>query len=196
MILWLQSLSPDIKAGDIIIANKLVQHDFDVTAFGNPKGYIDNGLEPHKPTIFNSDKTFVEKFKKDLELSQNENIKLCTIATGDIFVNQENQKQAIRDEFKADAIDMESAAIAQTSQRNIVPLVVIKTISDSENNSVFEYKQNKKATAKKVALSVLSVLNKDWYLKYNIFEIYRKLDTNLVYYLDFFDFSAFNKNSA
>ena len=55
---------------------------------------------------------------------------------------------------------MESAAIAQTSQRNNVPLIVIRTISDSENNSVTEYKQNKKNTAKKAALSVLYVLNK------------------------------------
>ena len=155
------SLSPDIKAGDIIIANRLVQHDFDVTAFGNPKGYIDNGVEPNKPTIFNSDKKLVEKFKKELELNQNKNIKLCTIATGDIFVNQEKQKRAIRDEFNADAIDMESAAIAQTAQRNNVPLIVIKTISDSENNSVSEYKNNKKTAAAKTALSVLYVLNND-----------------------------------
>lgn len=63
------SLSPDIKAGDIIIANKLVQHDFDVTAFGNPKGYIDNGIEPNEPTIFNSDKKLVEKFKKELDFN-------------------------------------------------------------------------------------------------------------------------------
>lgn len=56
---------------------------------------------------------------------------------------------------------MESAAIAQTTLRNNVPLIVIRTISDSENNSVSEYKQNKKTSAIKGALSVLSVLNKD-----------------------------------
>lgn len=155
------SLSPDLKAGDIIIANKLVQHDFDVTAFGSPKGYIDNGIEANKPTVFNSDKKLVEKFKKELNLNQNKNIKLGTIATGDIFVNQENKKRAIRDEFKADAIDMESAAIARTTQRNNTPLIVIRTISDSENNSVSEYKHNKKTAAEKAALYTLSVLNKD-----------------------------------
>lgn len=149
------SLSPSIKTGDIVIADKLVQHDFDITAFGNPKGYIDNGIAPNKPTIFNSDKELVEKFKKGLELNQNKKIKLCTIATGDIFVNQEKQKQAIRDEFSAEVIDMESAAIAQTTQRNNVPLIVIRTISASENNSVSEYKQNKKTTAIKAALAVL-----------------------------------------
>lgn len=103
----------------------------------------------------------IEKFKKELDLILNKNIKLCTIATGDTFVKQEQQKEAIREEFNAEAIDMESAAIAQTTQRNKVPLIVIRTISDSENNSVSEYKQNKKTTAAKTALSVLSVLDKD-----------------------------------
>ena len=78
-----------------------------------------------------------------------------------IFVNQEKQKQVIKDEFNADVIDMESAAIAQTTQRNNVPLIVVKTISDSENNSVYEYKHNKKTAAAKTALSVFYVLNKD-----------------------------------
>lgn len=155
------SLSSDIKAGDIIIAVNLVQHDFDVTAFGNPKGYIDNGIEPDKPTVFNSDKKLVEKFKKELELKQNKNVKLCTIATGDIFVSQEKQKQVIIDEFNADAIDMESAAIAQTAQRNNIPFVVIRTISDSENNSISEYKENKHIAAAKAALLVISVISKD-----------------------------------
>jgi adenosylhomocysteine nucleosidase len=155
------SLSPDLKAGDVIIVDKLVQHDFDVTAFGKPRGYISNGIEPNKPTIFHSDKKLVEKFKKELILNQNKNIKIGTIATGDIFVNQEKHKKAIRDEFNADAIDMESAAIAQAAERNNVPLIVVRTISDSENNSVSEYKQNKKITATKAAMSVLSVLNKN-----------------------------------
>ena len=58
------SLSPDIKAGDIVIIDGVDQHNFDVMAFGNPKGYIDNGIEPDKPTIFYSDKKLVEKFLK------------------------------------------------------------------------------------------------------------------------------------
>lgn len=88
------SLSEKLKAGDIVIGENMVQHDFDVTAFGNPKGYIDNGIEPDKPTIFHSDKGLIKKFKKEFD-----NITLGTIATGDIFVNQEKQKREIREEF-------------------------------------------------------------------------------------------------
>ena len=53
---------------------------------------------------------------------------------------------------------MESAAIAQTAQKNNVPVIVLRTISDSENNSTSEYKQNKKGSAQKSALTVISIL--------------------------------------
>ena len=33
-------LNPMLEIGDIVIGEKLVQHDFDITAFGHTKGYI------------------------------------------------------------------------------------------------------------------------------------------------------------
>lgn len=83
------SLSPDLKSGDAIIAEKMIYHDFDVTAFGSPKGYTDNGIEPNKPTIFVSDKALIKKFEK------NNSLKRVTIATGDIFVTDNILKQSI-----------------------------------------------------------------------------------------------------
>ncbi|MGN0017723.1 MAG: 5'-methylthioadenosine/adenosylhomocysteine nucleosidase [Candidatus Gastranaerophilaceae bacterium] len=148
-------LSPDLKAGDTIIAEKMVQHDFDVTAFGNPKGYIDNGIEPNKPTIFYSDKNLINKFTEDSSL------KLGTVATGDIFVTDVNLKNSIKKEFSADAIDMESAAIAQTASRNNIPVIILRTISDGLNEATTEYKQNKQTIAKKTALTTVKILESD-----------------------------------
>ena len=34
------ALNSKLNIGDIVIANKLVQHDFDITAFNHKKGYI------------------------------------------------------------------------------------------------------------------------------------------------------------
>ena len=34
------ALNPKLNIGDIVIANKLIQHDFDITAFDHKKGYI------------------------------------------------------------------------------------------------------------------------------------------------------------
>lgn len=147
------SLTSDLKAGDIVIAKNLVQHDFDMTAFNYAKGYLDNGIEPNKPTIFHSDNNLIEKFKND-------NTILTTVATGDIFVNKETLKREIGNEFKASVVDMESAAIAQCAKRNNTPFIIIRTISDSENNAIKEYAQNKKINNIKGASLILSVLKK------------------------------------
>lgn len=152
------SLSEEIKAGDIIIAEKMIQHDFDVTAFGCAKGHIDNGVEPNKPTLFLSDKALIKTFKENAEAIKDTTVIVGTIATGDVFVNKEVQKNQIKKEFNADAVDMESASIAQTAKRNNIPVITLKTISDSENNSTAEYKQNKKLSAHKSASVILSVL--------------------------------------
>ena len=53
------ALNPLLNIGDIVIGEKLVQHDFDITAFDHDKGYI-TGVGDY---IY-SDNTLVEKFKK------------------------------------------------------------------------------------------------------------------------------------
>ena len=133
----------------------MVQHDFDVTAFGNPKGYMDNGIKPDKPTFYYSDKNLINKFTK------NNYIKLGTIATGDIFVTDTKLKNNIKREFDADAIDMESAAIAQTVQRNNIPALILRTVSDGYNGTTDEYKQNKQDIAKIPALFIIKTLKSE-----------------------------------
>jgi len=44
--------SPDLHVGDAVIASGLVQHDFDVTAFGYAPGYLCTGADQDKPTVF------------------------------------------------------------------------------------------------------------------------------------------------
>lgn len=148
------SLSSDLKVGDVVIAEKMVQHDFDVTAFGSPKGYMDNGVEPDKPTIYYSDKKLIDNFTE----KTNKNLKKGTIATGDIFVTDKNLKNNIKKEFNADVIDMESAAIVQTAKRNNIPVLVLRTISDENDGSEKDYNQNKQNTAQQSALLVLDFL--------------------------------------
>ena len=49
-------LSGSLNIGDIVIGKELVQHDFDITAFGHEKGYISQTGK-----IFKSDKNLIEK---------------------------------------------------------------------------------------------------------------------------------------
>jgi adenosylhomocysteine nucleosidase len=124
--------SDDLSIGDIVIGKTLVQHDFDITAFGHKKGYISNIGEN-----ISSDKNLIDKFEAVINNIENKefNIKIGTIASGDIFCNDINMKEKINYKFNADAIEMEGAAIAQVCYLDNVPFIVIRSISDTPNGS-------------------------------------------------------------
>ena len=52
------SIDPGVSVCDVVIGEKLVQHDFDITAFGHPKGYISNVGQ-----FVESDKALIEKME-------------------------------------------------------------------------------------------------------------------------------------
>ena len=102
-------LNENIEIGDIVIGEKLVQHDFDVTAAGREKGYITDVGK-----YFYSNKELIKKANETINnMNENFGVFVGTIATGDIFVQDVNVKEEIIKEFKADCTEMEGAAIAQ-----------------------------------------------------------------------------------
>lgn len=131
----------ELNIGDIVIGETLVQHDFDITAFGHEKGYISNVGKNIK-----SDTELIKKFDSVIKNMNNEtedkiNIKIGVIASGDIFCTEEIMKNKIRTKFNADAIEMEGAAIAQVCYLDKIPFIVIRSISDTpngNNNITFE----------------------------------------------------------
>ena len=125
------SLNENIEIGDVVIGEKLVQHDFDITAGGHEKGYIS-----HTGKYFYSDKNLVERTKKVIQgMNENFNAFIGTIATGDIFVQDIKVKNTIKAEFNADCAEMEGAAIAQVCMLDNVPFIVIRSISDKPNGN-------------------------------------------------------------
>lgn len=126
------ALNPILNIGDIVIANKLIQHDFDITAFNHNKGYI-TGVGDY----IECDKDLVNNFKEITENMQNSEYKTITgiIASGDIFCTEINMKNKIYSKFNADCVEMEGAAIAQVSYLCNIPFIVIRSISDSPNGN-------------------------------------------------------------
>ena len=119
-------LSNNINIGDIIIGEKLVQHDFDITPFGYEKGYIS---ETGK--YFESDLSLIQRCK-NVKI-ENIQIRIGTIASGDIFCTDIKMKENIRAEFNGDCVEMEGASIAQTAYLCNIPFLVIRAISDIPN---------------------------------------------------------------
>ena len=138
-----------LQIGDIVIGKKVVQHDFDITAFGHSKGYI--------PGVGNEmlcDSGLVSKFEKITENVEEKvyNVISGTIATGDIFVTEVAMKDKIASKFKADCVEMEGAAIAQICELDGIPFIIIRSISDSPNGkNATDYNQYIKLASKRSA---------------------------------------------
>ena len=126
------STNDELDIGDIVIGKKIVQHDFDITAFGHPKGYISNVGQ-----YVESDVQLIKKMEQTINNlnTQEFKIKIGTIASGDIFCTELQMKNKIRTKFNADAIEMEGAAIAQVCKLDNIPFIVIRSISDKPNGN-------------------------------------------------------------
>ena len=120
------ALAKDLSTGDIVIANKLCQHDMDTSPIGDPIGLV-SGINRIWFETDESAREVLMKSGKELGLS----VKLGSIATGDRFVATKDVKKHIVDTFGASACEMEGGAIAQIAFINNTPFVVVRAISDS-----------------------------------------------------------------
>lgn len=119
-------LSNNLQIGDIVVGEKMVQHDFDTTVFGHEKGYIsDTGK------FFDSDINLIKNCK-NIKI---DGIKIVfgNIGSGDIFCTDIKMKEKIHKKFGCDCVEMEGAAIAQVCYLNKIPFIVIRSISDIPN---------------------------------------------------------------
>lgn len=127
------SINPNVSIGDIVIAEKLVQYDFDITAFNHKKGYI--------PKV--GDDISSNRFLLNLALSTpiKSKIHKGIIATGDTFLTDQIQEQEVATTHQALCAEMEGASIAQVCFLSDIPFIVIRSISDSSNqgNVLYDY---------------------------------------------------------
>ena len=130
------ALDSKLKVGDVVIGEKMLQHDMDVSEFGLKKGEI-----PRMDTsVFLSNDRLME-IVKEYKLSNNK-IYSGTIISGDQFISLKQAKQELAAEFNAMCVDMESAAVAQVCHRLDKKCLVIRSISDSvTDDSTMEYSQ-------------------------------------------------------
>jgi len=122
------AINPQLHIGDLIIADKLCQHDLDITVFGHPHGFVPEGA------------VFVETDKELREIAKvvasKNGLSLIegTIATGDQFVASSERKEFISSTFQADALEMEGASVAVVCNALGVPFFVLRAISDTAND--------------------------------------------------------------
>ena len=152
-------IDKSLKVGDIVLGEKLVQHDFDTTAFGHEKGMV-----PSVGKYVFSDEYLLNVSKKVFEEASISH-KVGVIASGDIFCTETWMSEKINKKFDALCVEMEGASVAQVCFLSHVPFLVIRSISDVPNNdNVVTYEEFLSSSCKVVANAmskILKVLSED-----------------------------------
>lgn len=133
------SVDNNLNIGDVVVADRLYQYDFDVTAFGRKLGEIENIGE-----CIYTDKNILNKISKDLIVGG--------IASGDKFITRMEDKTFIRDKFNVVCIEMEGASIAQVCYLSNTPFLVIRSITDKlDGTSEVDFVKFLEYSSRKVA---------------------------------------------
>lgn len=119
------TLSLSVERGDIVVANWVCYHDVYCGAeipYGQVQGY---------PLRYPVATTLIENFRCS-EVA----FRLGGVACGDRFLSSPSEFSFIKANFPdALALDMESAAVAQTAYIHHLPLMVIRLISDTPDRA-------------------------------------------------------------
>lgn len=132
-------INEELNITDIVIGKDFVQYDFDVTAGGHEKGYV-SGIG----TRIKATEELVDKCESVINKIKNRNYKTVvgTIATADMFCTDKSIAKEVRENFNAECVEMESAAIAQVCLLDKIPFLIIRSISDSPNgNNAMDFKK-------------------------------------------------------
>jgi len=149
------AINPELKIGDLIIADKLCQHDLDISIFGHDFGFVPEGAKFVVP-----DESLRGIAK---EVAQNRQLTLIegTIATGDQFVASNERKAFISENFGADALEMEGSSVAVVCDALNVPFFILRAISDTANDEAgVDFDEFMISSAKISATFILEMVEK------------------------------------
>ncbi len=150
-------LDDSLKIGDIVVADKVAEHDMDTTPIGDPKGFI-SGLD----TVYmECDKDITDALIAAAKELDGVNVLRGVIASGDQFICNDTERNRIKSEFNAAAAEMEGASIGHVSVMNSVPFGVLRSVSDCANgDSVTDYPTFAKKAAENSVKIILEFLKR------------------------------------
>lgn len=149
------AIDNNLRVGDLIYANKLAQHDLDISAFGHPFGYVPGGQ------VYVESSEVLNNLAKNIASKLNIELKSSIIATGDQFIANEDRKVWIKNNFKANAIEMEGASVAVVCNALKIPFFILRAISDAADmNASFSFDEFLKSSAKISANFLIAMLEK------------------------------------
>jgi adenosylhomocysteine nucleosidase len=168
------ALHPDHVTGDVVLAERVMQYDYgELTAEGiqirptkNPRTN-----EPN-PLFFPADSQLIQSATTQLaeiellplpesSAPRLPRIHVGVLVTGDMFAPLLVTRQTLHEEFGAEAIDMESGAIAQVCWVQGIPFLAIRGISDTNDTALTQI-HTYAALAMQNALKMVANLLQHW----------------------------------
>ena len=142
------AISPELNIGDIVIGERLFQHDMDArplmrrfeipltgkTSFETPAENVKLMTQAAHNFLKNN-----SEFRQELTKHNIYNLKLVAgdIASGDLFISSlEMKNQISRNLPSVVCAEMEGAAVAQVCDDYGIPLVVVRIISDQSDGEI------------------------------------------------------------
>ena len=122
-------IEPSLKIGDIVVADKVCEHDMDTTAVGDEPGFI-TGIDTVYMHCDSEISNIISQCAKDMGLHTVRG----TIATGDIFVAENSVRNRISQLFNGVAAEMEGGSIGHVCVMNNVPFAILRAMSDCAND--------------------------------------------------------------
>lgn len=153
-------LASGLAVGDIVVADGLVQHDFDAAPIGFVRGCVCMG-DPGAPTVFAPDAALSALLARTAGNAIGaQRVHRGLVATGDQFISGAAAKAAIRRAFPAAmAAEMEGGAVAQAASMSGVPFAVVRAISDlADGTAAASFEQFEQHAADASAAAVLQAL--------------------------------------
>ena len=122
-------IGPGVHIGDLVVADRVVQYDYDTTAIGEPMAYLSRVNRSDIPC----DEALSAALRTAAPGVYEGTVHTGCVATGDRFVADGAFGLALGDRFGAIACEMEGGSIGQVCWLNGVPFAVLRAISDNAN---------------------------------------------------------------
>lgn len=152
-------VNPKYKIGDVLIAEQLIQHDYGAIV----EGQLISAIPGSFPGLSDSDHDTAYLMSPDmravLQREVGQLVHFGRVITGDTYLACTETRQMFFEQFKADAVEMEGAAIAQVCTNWHKPFVIIRVLSDlAGNDSHIDFDEFVDDSSKKAAVVLNKVL--------------------------------------